>query len=110
MERRAVETVIYEKDGPIARIILNRPEKANAQNSPMVWDVGGCRSRGAGESVLRPRFGARVHVLIADVGHHFPRELSPTGIRANKDHVVVNDRLPSGNDRPGYTVQGQRRL
>jgi enoyl-CoA hydratase len=39
VERRELETVIYEKEGPIARIILNRPEKANAQNSPMVWDV-----------------------------------------------------------------------
>jgi enoyl-CoA hydratase len=39
MERRELETVIYEKEGPIARIILNRPEKANSQNSPMVWDV-----------------------------------------------------------------------
>ena len=39
MERHELETVIYEKDGPIARIILNRPEKANSQNSPMVWDV-----------------------------------------------------------------------
>lgn len=39
MERRELETVIYEKDGPVARIILNRPAKANAQNSAMVWDV-----------------------------------------------------------------------
>ena len=39
MQRMELETVIYEKDGPIARIILNRPEKANSQNSPMVWDV-----------------------------------------------------------------------
>jgi len=39
MERQELETVIYEKDGPIARIILNRPEKANAQSSPLVWDV-----------------------------------------------------------------------
>lgn len=39
MERHELETVIYEKDGPIARIILNRPEKANSQNSEMVWDV-----------------------------------------------------------------------
>jgi hypothetical protein len=30
MERHELETVIYEKAGPIARIILNRPEKANA--------------------------------------------------------------------------------
>ena len=39
MERRQLSTVIYEKDGPIARIILDRPEKANAQSSEMVWDV-----------------------------------------------------------------------
>ena len=39
MERQELETIIYEKDGPVARIILNRPEKANSQNSPMVWDV-----------------------------------------------------------------------
>jgi enoyl-CoA hydratase len=39
MDRRELETIIYEKDGPVARIILNRPEKANAQNSAMAWDV-----------------------------------------------------------------------
>jgi enoyl-CoA hydratase len=42
MERSELETVIYEKEGPVARIILNRPEKANAQNSVMVWDVENC--------------------------------------------------------------------
>jgi enoyl-CoA hydratase len=42
MERTEFETVIYEKDGPVATIILNRPDKANAQNSPMVWDVERC--------------------------------------------------------------------
>ena len=39
MERQELETIIYEKDGPIARIILNRPEAANSQNPAMVWDV-----------------------------------------------------------------------
>ena len=39
MERRELATVTYEKDGPVARIILNRPEVANAQDSAMVWDV-----------------------------------------------------------------------
>jgi enoyl-CoA hydratase len=39
MERHDLETLIYEKDGAVARIILNRPERANAQNSAMVWDV-----------------------------------------------------------------------
>jgi enoyl-CoA hydratase len=39
METKTLKTVIYEKDGPIARVILNRPEKANSQNSQLVWDV-----------------------------------------------------------------------
>jgi len=38
-ERHELETVVYEKDAPVARIILNRPDKANAQNSAMAWDV-----------------------------------------------------------------------
>jgi len=42
VDRQELETVIYEKDGAIARIILNRPEKANAQSSAMVWDVENC--------------------------------------------------------------------
>ena len=42
MDRQELDTVIYEKEGPVARIILNRPEKANAQNSAMVRDVDRC--------------------------------------------------------------------
>ena len=38
VEREELETVIYEKDGAIARVILNRPEKANTQSSQLVWD------------------------------------------------------------------------
>jgi enoyl-CoA hydratase/carnithine racemase len=37
-----LEAVIYERQGPIARIILNQPEKANAQSSAMVRDVDAC--------------------------------------------------------------------
>lgn len=33
-----METIIYEKDGPIARIVLNTPEKANIQTAQQVWD------------------------------------------------------------------------
>jgi enoyl-CoA hydratase len=42
MDRSEMETVVYEKDGAVARIILNRPDKANAQNPSMVWDVEHC--------------------------------------------------------------------
>jgi enoyl-CoA hydratase len=40
--REEVGTCLYEKDGPIARVILNRPEKANAQNSALAWDFDAC--------------------------------------------------------------------
>lgn len=35
--QRIDERVIYEKDGAIARMILDWPEKANSQDSRMVW-------------------------------------------------------------------------
>ncbi len=39
MESRDFGKVIYEKDGAIARVILNWPEKANSQSSELVWQV-----------------------------------------------------------------------
>jgi enoyl-CoA hydratase len=42
MDRRELEAVIYEKDGPVARIILNRPEKANTKDSVLVREVDAC--------------------------------------------------------------------
>ena len=39
METLELEHVIYEKDGPVARIILNNPASANAQTSQMVRGV-----------------------------------------------------------------------
>ena len=41
-ETTELEAVIYEREGPIARIILNQPEKANSQSSAMVHDVETC--------------------------------------------------------------------
>jgi len=38
MERTEMETIIYEKDGAVARIVLNLPEKANIQTAQQVWD------------------------------------------------------------------------
>lgn len=42
MERTELSTVIYEKEGPIARIVLNRPERANAKDSAMAHDIDDC--------------------------------------------------------------------
>jgi enoyl-CoA hydratase len=38
MERKTLDTIIYETDGPIARIVMNTPEKANVQTAQQVWD------------------------------------------------------------------------
>lgn len=42
MERRHLGTVVYEKDGPVAWITLDYPEKANIQSSDLVFDVDTC--------------------------------------------------------------------
>jgi enoyl-CoA hydratase len=42
MTERDLGVVLLELDPPIARITLNRPEKANAQTSEMVWQVDAC--------------------------------------------------------------------
>ena len=41
-ERRELESVIYERDPPIARIILNRPDKANTKDASLVQEVDAC--------------------------------------------------------------------
>ena len=45
--------VLYEVDGPIARIILNRPEKANAQSSDMAWQVDACLDDAEADSTVK---------------------------------------------------------
>ena len=42
METRTLDTVIYEKDGPVAWITLDYAEKANVQSSGLVFDVDQC--------------------------------------------------------------------
>ena len=38
----AIDQDLRALDGPIARIILNKPEKANVQTEGMVWSVNDC--------------------------------------------------------------------
>ena len=39
MERTEYETIVYEKDDNVARIVLNAPDKANIQTAQQVWDM-----------------------------------------------------------------------
>jgi enoyl-CoA hydratase len=38
VEQTTLETIVYEKDGPVARIVMNTPDKANVQTAQQVWD------------------------------------------------------------------------
>ncbi|MCU1346924.1 MAG: enoyl-CoA hydratase/carnithine racemase, partial [Acidimicrobiia bacterium] len=49
MELRDLTVVQYEVEGPVARIVLNHPEKANAQSSEMVWQVDTCLNAAAAD-------------------------------------------------------------
>ncbi|WP_142308694.1 enoyl-CoA hydratase-related protein [Mycobacterium interjectum] len=42
MERRVLEAIIYEREPPIARIILNRVDKANTKDAVLVTEVDNC--------------------------------------------------------------------
>ncbi len=42
MEIRQLNTVVYEKDGPVAWITLDYAQKANIQTSDLVFDVDSC--------------------------------------------------------------------
>ena len=42
MERRVLEAIIYEREPPIARIILNRVDKANTKDAVLVTEVDDC--------------------------------------------------------------------
>src|SRR5260370_1081799 len=39
------DAVLYEKDGPVARVILNRPERRNALTDPMFTQIVECYRR-----------------------------------------------------------------
>ena len=53
MERVEYETIVYEKDGPVARIVLNTPGKANIQTARQVWDMDEALALAADDDEVR---------------------------------------------------------
>jgi enoyl-CoA hydratase/carnithine racemase len=45
VEQVEFETIVYEKDGAVARIVLNTPDKANIQTARQVWDMDEAMAR-----------------------------------------------------------------
>ena len=53
MERRTLEAVIYEREPPIARIILNRADKANTKDATLVQEVDACLHEADGDRDIK---------------------------------------------------------
>lgn len=45
--------VLYEREAAVARIVLNWPEKANAQSSEMVWQVDAALDRAETDDTVK---------------------------------------------------------
>ncbi|HKA15745.1 MAG TPA: enoyl-CoA hydratase-related protein [Myxococcota bacterium] len=69
-EERDLGVVLYQREAQIARIVLNCPEKANAQSSELVWQVDECLD------LAEADYGVKVVILKANgkgfsAGHVF---------------------------------------
>jgi len=67
------EAVIYEQPSErIVRIVLNRPDKANAQNLQMLYDLNTALDKAAADNDVRV-------IIIAAAGKHFSSGHGPMG-------------------------------
>jgi enoyl-CoA hydratase len=58
------DVVLYETDGPIARVTMNRPEYRNAQNSAMTYGLDDAFYRAAADDEVKV-------IVLAGAGAHF---------------------------------------
>jgi len=58
------DEVLYERDGAIARVTLNRPEYRNAQNSAMTYALDGAFYRAAADDDVKV-------IILSGAGKHF---------------------------------------
>ena len=58
------DVVLYESDGPIARVIMNRPEYRNAQNSKMTYALDDAFYRAAADDSVKV-------IVLSGAGSHF---------------------------------------
>jgi enoyl-CoA hydratase len=94
-ENRDLGVVRYERDGAIARIVLNWPERANAQSSQMVEQVDRCLDE------ARRDYGVKV-VIIKGAGKGFCA-----------GHVIAADAYPEfaeSQQHLGSNYQGSKEL
>lgn len=72
-EESEFEAVLYERPNErVARIVLNRPDKANAQNLQMLYDLNAALDKAAADDDVRV-------IIIAAAGKHFSSGHGPMG-------------------------------
>ena len=71
------DVVLYESDGAIARVTMNRPEYRNAQNSKMTYALDDAFYRAAADDAVKV-------IVLAGAGSHFSagHDLRPTAKNA----------------------------
>jgi enoyl-CoA hydratase len=87
--------VLYEQpDERVARIVLNRPEKANAQNLRLLYGLNAALDRAAADDAVRV-------IVVAARGKHFSSGHAPTGVDGDWKLRDVAIGTARGFRRPG---------
>jgi enoyl-CoA hydratase/carnithine racemase len=87
-EHEDLGVVLYERDASVARIVLNWPEKANAQSSEMVWQVDACLDRAETDDRVKV-------VVLAANGKGFCAGHVTSGIDAYPEFVASHEAIGS---------------
>jgi enoyl-CoA hydratase len=99
------ETILYEVDGAVATITMNRPEMANAQNTALIDELDAAFDRADADD------GVRV-VILAGAGKHFSsgHDLKALLGGAEEDEWVKQRETPEGKFLHEKTMYYERCL
>jgi enoyl-CoA hydratase len=99
------ETVLYEVDGAVATLTMNRPEVANAQNSQLIDDLDAAFDRADADDAVRV-------VILAAAGKHFSsgHDLKALVAGDGSDPWVARRETPEGKFEHEKTMYYERCL
>ena len=104
MTHPTFETVLYDEPRPgVARVTLNRPEKRNAQNMQMTYDLNSAFDHALRDPAIKI-------IVLAAVGPHFSsgHDLSGDGSKTWKDFPTIG--TWANFDKPGAEGRHSREM
>ncbi len=94
-----LKAVLYEQPNErVVRIVLNRPDKANAQNLQLLYDLNSALDKAAGDDEVRV-------IIVAAAGKHFSSGHGPMGGEGDRSLQEVAIGTSLGFGQPG--IEGQ---